>query len=121
MNPLGFLKNRKKQTDQPAATIIPIASGKGGVGKSFVSSNLAMALAQLGHRVIAVDLDFGGANLHSFLGLPNRYPGIGDFLQARIAQRIEKFWDKPVKDSANLLINNVIKDSETRPASSAAA
>ena len=39
----------------------------------------------------------------------------------RIAQRIEKFWDQPVKDSANLLINNVIKDSESRPASSAAA
>jgi flagellar biosynthesis protein FlhG len=89
MNPLGFLKNRKKQmpgAGLTAATIIPIASGKGGVGKSFVSSNLAMALAQLGHRVIAVDLDFGGANLHSFLGLPNRYPGIGDFLQARIAE-----------------------------------
>ena len=47
--------------------------------------------------------------------------GSDRFLQARIAQRIEKFWNKPVKDSANLLINNVIKDSETRPASSAAA
>jgi Mrp family chromosome partitioning ATPase len=124
MNPLGFLKNTQKQMTRmnpPAATIIPIASGKGGVGKSFVSSNLAIALAQKGHRVIAVDLDFGGANLHSFLGLANRYPGIGDFLQARIAQRIEKFWNQPVKDSASLLINSVIRDSETRSTSGAAA
>jgi flagellar biosynthesis protein FlhG len=60
--------------------IIPIASGKGGVGKSFLTANLAMALAAMGHRVIAVDLDLGGSNLHTFLGLANRYPGIGDFI-----------------------------------------
>ena len=86
MNPLNFFKNQRKQVDRPTAAIIPIASGKGGVGKSFVSSNLAIALAQMGHQVIAVDLDFGGANLHSFLGLCNRFPGIGDFLQARVAE-----------------------------------
>jgi flagellar biosynthesis protein FlhG len=40
----------------------------------------------LGHRVIAVDLDFGGSNLHSFLGLSNRHPGVGDFLKARSAE-----------------------------------
>lgn len=68
------------------ATIIPIAAGKGGVGKTFLTANLAMALADLGHRTIAVDLDLGGSNLHSFLGLPNRYPGIGDFLKARSAE-----------------------------------
>ena len=38
----------------------------------------------------------------------------------RIAQRIEKFRDKPVTDSANLLLDNVIKDSESRPATAAA-
>ena len=63
--------------------IIPVASGKGGVGKSFFTANLAMALAAAGHRTLAVDLDLGGANLHSFLGLPNRFPGIGDFLKAK--------------------------------------
>jgi flagellar biosynthesis protein FlhG len=60
--------------------LIPVASGKGGVGKSFVAANLAMALAQRGHRVIAADLDFGGSNLYHFMGLPNRNAGIGDFL-----------------------------------------
>jgi len=66
-------------------TIIPIASGKGGAGKSFLTANLAIALAQMGHPTIAVDLDLGGSNLYSFLGLKNHFPGIGDFLKARIA------------------------------------
>ena len=68
---------------ETSATIIPIAAGKGGVGKSFLAANLAIALAQQGHRTIAVDMDLGGSNLHSFLGLPNRHPGIGDYLQAK--------------------------------------
>ncbi len=66
--------------------IVPIASGKGGVGKTFLTANLAIALAESGHPTIAVDMDLGGSNLHSFLGLPNRFPGIGDFLKARSAE-----------------------------------
>lgn len=63
--------------------IIPVAAGKGGIGKSFVSANLAIALARRGHRTLAIDLDLGGSNMHSFFGLPNRYPGIGDYLLSR--------------------------------------
>jgi len=70
-------------------TIIPIASGKGGVGKTFFAANLAIALAEMGHTTIAVDMDLGGSNLHSLLGLGNRFPGIGDFLKARIAELAE--------------------------------
>jgi len=58
-------------------TIIPVAGGKGGVGKSFVTGNLAVALARRGHRTIAVDPDLGNSNLHSLLVLENRYPGWG--------------------------------------------
>jgi len=61
--------------------IIPIGGGKGGVGKTMVASNLAIALSQLGHSTIVVDLDLGGSNLHSCLGFPNRHPGIGDYLK----------------------------------------
>lgn len=60
--------------------IIPVGSGKGGVGKSFLTANLAVALAEMNHPTIAVDLDLGGSNLHTFLGLTNRYPGVGDFI-----------------------------------------
>ena len=64
------------------AFIIPVASGKGGVGKTFFAANLAMAMAKMGYATVAIDMDLGGSNLHSFLGLPNRFPGIGDFLKA---------------------------------------
>lgn len=64
-------------------TIIPIASGKGGVGKSVLTANLAMALAASGKQTVAVDLDFGGANLHTYLGLPNQFPGVGEILKTR--------------------------------------
>jgi len=63
-------------------TIIPIASGKGGVGKSIFAANLAIALARMGHSVVVADMDMGGSNLYTCLGLPNKYPGIGDFLKA---------------------------------------
>jgi flagellar biosynthesis protein FlhG len=66
-----------------STTIIPVASGKGGTGKSLVSSNLAIALSRMGNSTVIIDLDFGGSNLHSYLGLPNKYPGVGDFLKGR--------------------------------------
>ena len=42
--------------------IIPIASGKGGVGKSLLSANLAIALGQAGKNVLIADLDLGASN-----------------------------------------------------------
>lgn len=60
--------------------ILPVASGKGGVGKSAISVNLAITLAQKGKRVILCDFDFGGANLHTLLGLKNNQAGMGNFI-----------------------------------------
>lgn len=62
--------------------IIPIASGKGGVGKSLVAANLAIALAQAGRRVVLADLDLGGSNLHLILGLRGIPYGIGTFFNS---------------------------------------
>ncbi len=60
--------------------IIPIGGGKGGIGKSVVSAAVGSILAQKGEKVVFIDADFGGANLHHFLGI--KYPAIGlnDFL-----------------------------------------
>ncbi|MCL2765984.1 MAG: P-loop NTPase [Treponema sp.] len=60
--------------------IIPIASGKGGVGKSLVSANLAVSFAQAGKRVVLADLDLGASNLHLVLGHHSPKAGIGTFL-----------------------------------------
>jgi len=60
--------------------IIPVASGKGGVGKSLVSANLGVAFAQVGQKVVVVDLDLGASNLHLVLGHRAPKKGIGTFL-----------------------------------------
>ncbi len=55
--------------------IIPVVSGKGGVGKSLVSTTLALVLAEKGHRVGLLDLDFHGASDHVILGFePKEFP-----------------------------------------------
>jgi flagellar biosynthesis protein FlhG len=52
-----------------APRIWAVGGGKGGVGKSVVSANLAAAMAAAGRRVAAIDADLGGANLHTLLGI----------------------------------------------------
>jgi flagellar biosynthesis protein FlhG len=64
--------------------IVAVGGGKGGVGKSTVAVNLALALARLGHRVTLVDADLGAANLHTMLGVVNPTTGLGDFLDHRV-------------------------------------
>ena len=53
-------------------TIITVTSGKGGVGKSTTTANLAVGLANLGQKVVAIDFDIGLRNLDMILGLENR-------------------------------------------------
>ncbi|MEW6388092.1 MAG: P-loop NTPase [Thermodesulfobacteriota bacterium] len=63
-----------------------IGGGKGGVGKSVFTLGLGISLANLGKRVILVDGDLGGANLHTLMGL--RYPPftLEDFLLKKVAR-----------------------------------
>jgi len=60
--------------------VIPVASGKGGVGKTLVAANLSIALAQAGRRVVLADLDLGGSNLHLMLGARPTGKSIGTFI-----------------------------------------
>ncbi len=55
--------------DEHIPVITSVASGKGGVGKTFVTVNLAALLAKKGKRVLAVDCDLGLANMDIMLGL----------------------------------------------------
>lgn len=62
--------------------IVTIGGGKGGIGKSFVAAGMARSLAHRGTRVLVVDLDLGGANLHAWFGQPPvRDQDLGTFLQ----------------------------------------
>jgi ATP-binding protein involved in chromosome partitioning len=57
--------------------VIAISSGKGGVGKSSVTTNLAVALAQRGHKVAAIDADVWGFSMPRMLGI-DRPPTVID-------------------------------------------
>lgn len=61
----------------------PIGGGKGGSGKSFITASLGVSLAKEGKRVLLIDLDLGGSNLHSFLGLKNTEIGLNEYLNKR--------------------------------------
>jgi flagellar biosynthesis protein FlhG len=69
-----------------ARRVIAIGGGKGGIGKSLIAANLGIELARRGKRVVLVDADLGGANLHTCLGVELPRRTISDF----VARRIEK-------------------------------
>lgn len=60
-----------------------VGGGKGGVGKSTISSLLAFWLARMGKKTILVDLDLGGANLHTFMGIKSPPRTLNDYITKR--------------------------------------
>ncbi|MGA9524821.1 MAG: P-loop NTPase [Myxococcaceae bacterium] len=66
--------------------LIAVGGGKGGIGKTLVSVNLAIALAQRGQRVVLIDADLGGANAHTCLGLPQPSTTLSDFVSRKVTR-----------------------------------
>lgn len=64
-----FLFQQPKHT----ARVITITSGKGGVGKTNITINLAISLSEMGKRVVILDADFGLANIDVLFGIIPRY------------------------------------------------
>jgi flagellar biosynthesis protein FlhG len=69
--------------------VVAVGGGKGGIGKSLLSANLGIALARRGARVVLVDVDLGGANLHTCLGIPQPRVTLSDFVDRRV-ERLEQ-------------------------------
>jgi len=76
-------------------TLWAIASGKGGVGKSVVTSSLAIAFAARGHRCAVIDLDLGAANQHTMLGVAAPRYTLSDFLKRKVGSLSEILCSTP--------------------------
>ncbi len=85
------------------AHVISVASGKGGVGKSVVSANLALVLAQKGKRVVLADLDVGGADAHILVGLLNPPLTLTDFLNHRVSQLDDLAHPLPIHQNLRII------------------
>jgi ATP-binding protein involved in chromosome partitioning len=72
-------KAKDETTLRDVKNIIAVASGKGGVGKSTIAANLALALTQLGAKVGIVDADIYGPSQHIMFGVERDAPGPGEF------------------------------------------
>lgn len=69
----NIIKANSLPQSRPLARIIAVTSGKGGVGKSNTSINLAIQFRKMGKRVIILDADFGLANIEVMFGAVPKY------------------------------------------------
>ena len=93
--------NFETESDAPVQNvkkIWAIGGGKGGVGKSLVSANVAICLALMGNKVVAVDLDLGGANLHTCLGLPIPTMTLSDYISKKVTNFEDLLVSTPINN-----------------------
>jgi len=86
-------KSKKHKVTSKDATVYAVGGGKGGIGKSFMITNLAMLFAKNHHKTLIIDLDFGGANTHTYLEMRELGHSVFDFLGGKkkhISEVIQK-------------------------------
>ncbi|MDD3765728.1 MAG: MinD/ParA family protein [Eubacteriales bacterium] len=72
-NIVAMLKDSRESTEKNKTRVVTITSGKGGVGKTTFTVNLAVALSKRGFRVLIIDADFGLSNVNIVLGVNPKY------------------------------------------------
>lgn len=77
------MKEKNTQKKDTAPVVWAVGGGKGGVGKSVISTLLAFWLVRMGKRTVLVDVDLGGANLHTLLGIKSPERTLNDFVTKR--------------------------------------
>jgi flagellar biosynthesis protein FlhG len=75
-------EGNRTRIKQPAE-ILTFGGGKGGTGKSFLTSAFAVELARAGSRVILIDADLGAPNIHTWLGLRNPRVSLTHFFERK--------------------------------------
>lgn len=82
---MKLFQENESTTEKKECEIWAIGGGKGGTGKSFVTSSIGTYLALKGKRVVIIDADLGGANLHSFLGISRPKNSLTEFFENRVS------------------------------------
>lgn len=80
----------------PYKQIWAIGGGKGGVGKTLITANFAITLAKAGASVTLVDLDLGGANLHTCLGVEQSERTLSDLFSPEVKNLNELAMPTPI-------------------------
>jgi flagellar biosynthesis protein FlhG len=104
----SWLSNRRKpeqaddglgaapREDGPAR-VWAMGGGKGGIGKTFFAANLAAIAARAGRRVVGIDADLGGANLHTALGVRGASRvNLSDYLDERVVDLEKAAVETPI-------------------------
>ncbi len=90
----------EKKTGQPGSKprVWAVGGGKGGVGKSVITSSMAITLARQGKRCVLIDADLGGANLHTLFGMVSPTRTLSDLFLREAASLQEILVPTPVSD-----------------------
>ena len=80
------MKEELNTENKSTPKILAVGGGKGGAGKSVFSTILAFWLARIGHRTVLMDVDLGGANLHTLLGIKSPDRTLNDFITRKFGE-----------------------------------
>ena len=80
------MKEELNTENKSTPKILAIGGGKGGAGKSVFSTIMAFWLARIGKRTVLMDVDLGGANLHTLLGIKSPDRTLNDFITRRFGE-----------------------------------
>ena len=107
----------EQRDSPPRRTVFAIASAKGGVGKSLLAAGVGIFLAQLGKRVVLVDADLGGGNLHTLLGMERPRGSLHAFLRKEVQQIVEVVTETPISGLSLVPAHeNAVGAANPRPA-----
>lgn len=84
MSILFSLRRAKSKKSESQSRLYAFGGGKGGIGKTFLSSNFGIYLARKGRKTLVVDLDLGGANAHTYLGVSPSGPNLKDYFNEKV-------------------------------------
>lgn len=92
------IPSRSVTSGETEKRVWAIGGGKGGIGKTLLTSNMAVYLSWLNKRVVVIDMDLGGANLHTSLGVEVPHRTLSDLIMGRVERMEELAQPTPIRN-----------------------